>query len=313
MERQGTNRPDLAQIALEYSTDLGFLMGAEIFPFFYVDEEEATFDKIATSQATKVVGNIKIGRKGTAAEIEHETTEDSYKCETYGLKEFTDYREKANLDKRFNTQAGKTRLLTRHVMIEYEKRVKALAFDAASTFVSYTGAVGTEWNNSGNPYNDIQDAKLTLIQNLGGVIDPGYELCLAISDKVAKEVRKNSNVKALLSGGQYSDDDMAKISNERLAGILDVDKVFSSPAQDGGSDIWDDEYALLFLRRTDEDLEAGVQCARTMVWTVVERSPYDVTTWGSEDPEGIWVRVRHHVDEKVLTAAAGYLMSNIHT
>lgn len=314
MEHQGTNRPDLRDAALEYSTALTHLMGTQILPVYSTPDAKGEFDKVAVSEALKTVGNLKRARKAAYPEIEHVTTSDTFDAIEYALAEPLDrHQDKARLDKVFDTETAITNLLVLHLMIEHERRVAAAVFNA-TTFASYTAGVSTEWNNAGNPYDDVQDTLLTLKRNVGGVIAPGSEICLAFSEAVFNNVVQNSNVKALLGGGQYSANDATVATPQRLASILGVNRVLVSPAQYNATDIWDDEYAMLFIRRTDSELRNGIQMGRTFIVDDAENmSPWGAETFSENNPPNNYVAVWHQTAEKILTLQAGYLLSNITT
>ena len=317
MENQGTNRRDLQDAVLEYAQDMSAqFMASEVLPVYLVMDAKGEFDKVAVAEAKKSAGNLKRGRKAAFAEIEHVTTSDTYACIEYALKEGIDLHQDLQALDMLGEEIDISNLLVLHLLRAYEQRVAAQLFNA-TTFAGFTGAVGTEWTGAGNPVEDIQDAKLTLLQQLGGVIAPGSELCLTVSDKVRKTLIQNSNVQALLSGGNGAESARnLNPADDQLASILDIGRFQHSPAQVDGVDIWDDEYALLHIRRTDQRLKSGVQLGRTFtisdqVSNPTESQPWSAKTWEMEDPPVRNVGVWHSTDEKVLTEEAGYLLSNI--
>ena len=82
-----------------------------------------------------------------------------------------------------------------------EVRAASVLFDATG-FASYTGGVSTEWSStSGTPYTDIQDTILTLKQNMGGVFDGN--LCLAVSEKVYRNMIQTTEIQGLIKGGNF--------------------------------------------------------------------------------------------------------------
>lgn len=313
MNSTATVRTDLGDAVNEFALNSDQFMGLQILPLYPTRTKSSNFDKITVAEALKPVGELKRAAGGKYATVQHVATSDSYACEEYGLEEPIDDGDRQDLDRSFDTENDVANLIATRLLVAYDARVAAMAF-SASVFSGKTAGVSTEWNNSGNPYNDIQDAKLTLLQQLGGIITPGSQVCLAVSEKVRKNIVENSNVKALLAGGQYSERDrVGVVSNERLAAVLGLDAVFASPAQDNGTDVWDDEYALIFVRRTDRLLRSGPQLGRTFQWEQDHSGVYTVETYRDESRRSDIVRVRQFVDEKIFTTAAGYLLSNITT
>ena len=314
MHTTATVRPDIADSLIEYARDSrGQFMGSEIFPVYRTSEKTGDFHKIEVGQATQATGSLVRAPGATYDRIQHVTTSDNYACVEYGIEEAIDDSDRRRLQNYFNCELEAGILCMRHLLLKYEVRVAEIAFDA-STFSGYTGGVSTEWNNSGAPNNDIADTKLTIKQNLGGVIDPGSEWCLAISETVRQNIVQNSNVQSLLRGGTGANEDKyINVQDEALAAVLGVDRLFYSAAQDNGSDVWDDEYALLFVRRGDNLLTAGPQLGRTFMWETDAPETALVETYRDEARRSDVIRVRQNVDEKLLMVEAGYLLSNIST
>jgi hypothetical protein len=319
-EFQGTNRRDLADAVLEYTTDLSQFIGSSVLPPYFVESLKGEFDKVAVSEGTKTTGNLKRGRKGKFPTIEHVTTSDTFACVESALSEGMDrHLDPAALGRVLRGEIDISQLLALHLMRAYEVEAAAAVFNT-STFTA--NDVGTEWNNSGNPVNDIQDAKLSLIQQLGGAMPPDAEICLALSSKVRKEIIQNSNFQALLAGGNGGA--AARNLNPAdsvIADILDVNQFFHSPAQNDGADIWDDEYAMLFIRRQeigDGALLRGVQMGRTFMVSDEANdpsvaNPWNAATWDEDNPPVRTVGVWHIKQEKILTTEAAYLIGNVHT
>jgi len=314
MHSTATIRGDLADAVREYSASLnGQFMGLDILPLLDVTEKSGTFGKIAISQATKRVSGLKRAPTTAYKRTEHQVTTDTYTCEEYGLEEPVDDSQARDLDKYFDCEVEAAQLVELNLRREQEVRIAAAVFNA-TTFTSYTGNVGTEWSAAaGTPYADVQDTILTLKQNLGGVIPAGAEICLAVSEKVYRNVVQTTEIKGMRGGGNGAkrSDFQRPPDAQELASILGVSQVFYSSAQVDGADIWDDEYAMLFLRYSGQSLKSVPHLGRTFMWVDDCPEAALVETYREEQTRSDIVRVRQHVDEKLLVTAAGYLLANI--
>ncbi len=314
MNSTATVLPDIADGIKEYSAGLTQYMGLELMPPLPVQRKSADFHKIAVAQATQATGSLVRAPGASYAQIQHTTTTDSYACVEYGLEEPIDDGDALELAPNFDAEMAAAELNARHLREAQETRIATLLFNA-STFSGFTSDVGTEWSDSGGtPVADVRDIKRTLLQNLGGEIGPGAEICLAFSTLVRDQILATTEFAALVKGGNGGNADrIPEISDPEMARIFRVDRVFHSIAQANGSDIWDDEFALLFVRRTGSltSLRSNVQCCRTFMWAPDAGENIVVDRYRNEGKRSDMVRVRQHLDEKVITAAAGYLLANI--
>jgi hypothetical protein len=313
MKSNAALRPLLSQTCSEYGMNLtSQFMGLDILPPSVEASKTGTFTRLVIENVTNGTGT---GLRAPAAGYERSDStfeETTYTTKEYGLEEPTDDSEAARYSQVMDYEREVSELLTYRLMRLHEKRVAAKVFNT-TTFSGFTGAVSDEWSGTtSTPYNDINDAILTLKRQLGGVTG-NSELCLAMSELVFRQIVKTTQIQGKILGGDGSTVD--KVSNEtmiapaRLASILGIDRVVISAAQDGGSDIWDDEYALLYYRSAGRSLR-DAQIGRTFMWDEAN-NPYTVESYRDEAIRGDIMRVRHHTDENVFVARAGYLFSNV--
>lgn len=306
-------RPMLADTCSEYAAGLeNQFMGLEILPPSLEGDDKGTFARLVIENVTNGTGS---GRRAPGAGYERTDStfeETTFTTKEYGLEETLDDSEAKRYETYLDAEREISNIVTYKLMRLHEKRVAAKVFNA-TTFSGYTGAVSDEWSGAtSTPYQNVQDAILTLKRQIGGVLG-NSELCLAMSEKVFRNVVKTTEIQGKILGGDGSSVDKVSgydmIGAARLASILGVDKVIYSPAQDGGSDIWDDEYALLFYRSMGRNLRE-VQIGKTFLWNEAG-APYTVETYRDEPVRSEVIRVRHHTDENVFTPMAGYLFSNV--
>ena len=303
-------RPDLQDAIRLYAGDLSSqFMATQILPVKKVNVKSAAFGKLDITNITKTSGN---GKKASGAGYERqsgEITNDNYSCSKYGFEEPVDDDEAKEMAAYFESEIESSQLATFRAMRAQEIRAAALLFNT-SNFAGHTDSVSTEWSNvAGTPYTDIQGKILSLKQGLGGVLNG--EICLATSEKVMRNIIKTTEIKAMRKGGAGSVLDKVTPTAAELAVILGLDKVFYSAAQNGGVDIWDDEYALLFVRSTADSLKASVQLGRTFLWTQSTPDIVTIESYRDEEVEANIVRAKQNVHEKIFSYAAGFLFQNI--
>jgi hypothetical protein len=306
-------RPDLNDAVLEYAQALNSqYMGLQLLPIMDSDVRNASFAKIAVSEVTKPVGDLKRSATASYDRVVTEVTSDTFDCEEYGIEELIDDGESNFISNYFDAETATAQLLVHRAMRTQEKRIATLLFNA-TTFAGYTGSVTNEWDDKTNatPFDDISDTILTLKQNVGGVVEG--EICLAVSEKVFRNIYETDQIKALRRGGNGASIDRLAPDHAELARILNVAQVYSSPSQDNGADIWDDEYALLYIRSTagSASLRSQIQLGRSFLWTQDTPDNMVMETYRAEDRRSNVLRARQYIDEKVLTVQAGYLLSNI--
>ncbi|MFA5436340.1 MAG: hypothetical protein WC372_09925, partial [Candidatus Neomarinimicrobiota bacterium] len=246
--------------------------------------------------------------------MDYQTASHSYACHERGLEDLVDSSQEADVEEDFDAELDMARNLYFNSQLLQEIRIAGIVFNG-TTFASYTGNVGTEWDNSGNPYTDVKDTVATLLANVGGALPAGIEICLAVSDTVFGHIEANSAINAKRGGGtgaRAKIDDKLALQEAELARILGIDRVFRSRAQADGADVWDDEYAMLFLRHIGRSV-AVPQLGRTWLWTRDCPENNLVESYRAENRRSTVVRVRQYTDEDIMNVRCGYLLGNIST
>jgi len=316
MHNIATTRPDLTDVVKEYSdASPNEFMAERILPVFGTPNYNDTFWKLDVTQKTKTAPiDLERAPGGTYKAVDFAVESDSYTTEDKGLKAYIDDREKNQYKDAFDAESETAMLVQNFINIEKEKSAAALLF-SASNFAGHTSGVGTEWSNAaGTPFADINGKIKTLKDQVGGTIGQA-KMCLAVSEKVFRNILDTTEIKAKIKGGDASEQDKVFKADEagakRLANILNIDEVYFSNSQDNGTDIWDDEYALLFLKSDSRALKSAVQLGRTFLWEVESVELPVVETYREEDKRSDVVRVRHDSVQKIFTYRAGYLLGNI--
>jgi hypothetical protein len=297
-------------------------MAGDIFPIMDVASKSGSYGVIPVENVTDETGDGKRSPKSGYQRNESSVETANYDCVEYGFEEPLDDSNEEDLKQILDAEREVTFLNVHRLLRVKEIRAAAVAFNA-TTFSSQTAGVSTEWSSaSGTPYSDIQDIMLTLKQQVGGVLPMGAEVCVAMSEKVYRNAVQTTEIQGKILGGDGSTVDKTPstsrdiLSRDRFARILGVDRVFSSAAQKEvngtASDIWDDEYCLIFIRNTGGLVRRMTpQLGRTFNWANDGGNPYTVEQYREESVRSDIFRARHQVQEKIVNLNAGYLLSNI--
>jgi hypothetical protein len=319
MQSTAVLRPLLQTSVGEYSDSLlGQFMAPEVLPNMMVDAKTGTYGVVPIENVTDQTGSGKRAPGSGYERNESEVETATYSCEEYGFEEPLDDSNAKDIAQILNSEREIANLNAFRLARVREIRAAAAVFNT-STFTA--NAVSVEWDNaSGTPYQDIQDSILSLKNAVGGALPPGAEICLAVSEKVYRNMVKTTEIQGKIKGGDGStiDKDPSTsadiIATDRLARILGIDRVFHSNAQNNSADIWNDEYAMLFIRNVGGIQERmQPQMGRSMLWVDDSPSEFTVEEYREENRRSSIFRVRHQLDEKIVVPAAGYLLSNITT
>jgi hypothetical protein len=306
-------RPDLGELAYEYmlSPSTMGLMGLDILPIFEVDEKSADYPVIPQEAVLKVQEVMRADR-GNYPRSDWQFETKTYACEERGWEELVGDDEWKNYSRFFDLQQESMARAMFVILLAQEVDIATLIFDT-STFSGATSSVTTEWSTaaSATPRADINTAKQAML------IQPDS---LAISYKVFLNLVNTDEVKDAL---KYTNPiEMGGLEAQRamVAQYLGLDNVFVSNAKKDTkkkgvsasvSDVWDDEYALVFKRAEGASMR-NPALGRTFLWT--PDSPNVLTTeeYREDQTRSNVYRVRHNADEVVQFATGcGYLLQNI--
>jgi hypothetical protein len=319
MQSTAVIRPLLQTSVGEYSDSLlGQFMAPDVLPNMMVDAKTGTYGVVPIENVTDQTGSGKRAPGSGYERNESEVETATYSCEEYGFEEPLDDSNAKDIAQILNSEREIANLNAFRLARVREIRAAAAVFNT-TTFTA--NAVSVEWDNaSGTPYQDIQDSILSLKNAVGGALPPGAEICLAVSEKVYRNIVKTTEIQGKILGGDGSTVDKTPstsadiIATDRLARILGIDRVFHSNAQNNSADIWNDEYAMLFIRNVGGIQERmQPQMGRSMLWVDDSPSEFTVEEYREENRRSSIFRVRHQLDEKIVVPAAGYLLSNITT
>jgi len=306
---KGTPRMDLADAMSEFdSTDKG-LIALDVLPGFGVKKKAATVSVISRENLkrakTKHANGAAFARVGLSA------GDLSYSCVDHGLETPVTDVDRENYASDFDADVAATDLITNKILIEREIRVATKAFDTAvfTGAALYTDVSSAPWDTVTSALIAHVDAAIQKVRANSGVKADS----MAIGAVTLSNMKLNTGVKAMFPGAPLITLEM--ICNA-LAAILGLKNIFvgegiydgEAEGQDfSGSDIWSDDYALIFKKHNGAHLkETGL--GRSMQWNPFSGEEIAPTSYREEQTESDIIRVRDFVDEKVFNPYCGHLL-----
>jgi len=315
-------RPDLERGLEEFNLAMdrqGFI-GHRILPVFQTGEKSGTFGKVTLESLLQTRATERAPGSGYARgnwQFETET----FATAEHGAEEPVDDNDRRAYAKWVNVDQIATQRAFDAVLRNAEIRAAAAIYNTTTwTGAALTTAITHEWDDASNavPITDVNAAKQKVWDGTGM-----YPNALVINRKVFNNLRNCTSVKSAISasGAGYATR-QRDISVEMLKAVFDLDYILvagsaKNTAKEGQSasisSIWSDEYAMVCKICTTGDLqEPGL--GRTFNWAGDGgRAEGLVEEYREEQTRSKIIRVRHQVQEKILYAACGHLLSNVTT
>ncbi len=207
------------------------------------------------------------------------------------------------------------------VMINAEQRVADAVFNTTTwSGGALTTAVTNEWDDAPNatPITDVEAAVQKVYDGSGL-----WANALVINRKVFRNLRNCDQViERINSSGAGSPSKPSDVTEAMLAAVFDLPNIIvaggsKNTAKEGQAatpgQIWSGEYAMVCVVANSNDMRQPC-IGRTFHWSADGSSiTGTVETYRDETIRGDVVRIRHDVDELLLYAQAGHLLSNITT
>jgi len=302
-------RQDIGDVLQENNLGAGQFVGNVIMPIMPVGVRAGEFAKIAFATAKTKAVDDKKASGGNYNEVKHEVTSDTFTCLKRGLIEAVSDDDALVLGKYFDAEVSAADFCRYYLMLNREARVAAIAFSPA-VMASYTAGVTVKWSTlaTATPVADCDLAIETITKNLNGMVS-GPTKIVGVGNISARRYLKNTtDIKGrVFAGGNVG----TTISDPQLAEILGLDEIHFSAAARGGSDIWNAGRFGIYVVSESTNLRSVAQFGRTMLWRDSTPTDMMVESYRDEAREADMVRVKHNSTEKLLTARAGYLLTNI--
>ena len=317
-----TLRPDIAESFMEFdlAMDARGFVSNQVFPVVEVASQSGNYGKIPIEQLLQERDTKRAPGSGYARG-NFTFTPATYACEEHGAEEPVDDRESAMYRDYFNAEVIAAARAYSSVLRNAEQRVADAVFNA-TTFSSFTTAITNEWdsNHTANavPVTDVEAAVSSVYDQCGM-----WANALIINRKVFRNLLQLDQIRdRISSSGAGTSEAAGNITTQQLAEVFNLDYVIVAGASKNGAtegqtadptQIWSDEYAMVCKVATSSDFKEPC-IGRTFHWSEDGSSiGGTVETYRDESVRSDITRVRHDVDEIVLYAEAGHLLSNVTT
>lgn len=317
-----TLRPDLAESFMEFdlAADQAGYVGTSVFPVVNVDSQAGVFGKIPIEELLQNSDTKRAPGSGYNRGDFNFTTS-TYACQEHGHEEVVDDREAKMYAQYFDAEVVSTARAYNAVLRNAEKRIADAVFNTTTwTGASLTTAITHEWDDAANsvPITDVEAAVQKIYDNSGL-----WANALVINRKVFRNIRNSASViDRINSAGAGNPSKPSDVTTAMLAQVFDLQHILvaggtQNTANEGQaaslSPVWSGEYAMVCKIATSGDFKEPC-IGRTFHWSEDGSSVGGtVESYRDESVRGEIVRVRHDVDEVVLYAEAGHLLSNVTT
>lgn len=305
-----TRQNDIGDILHENMLGAGQFIGGKVMLPMSVDEQNGRFDKLAFSEISTIPVDDLAGDSSESNEIQHEYTTDTYETVERRLKEFTADRSNKKMDS-FDVVLDDSKIVHYRLMVRWEKRIADIVFDAANEFASFKTAVTTPWSTSATatPVADIETAKQAIIDQMNGLAE-NIKL-VGIGNRQARiDLVKSADIKDRWQG-TGTKQSMANPSNDQLADALGLDEVWFSRLQLSGAQIWNKDQFGIYIVSDSPQMKSAPRVGNSFYWNENSPSMWNVDSWRWIDPDGTYTRVQTDSVEKLITARAGHLLTNV--
>lgn len=309
-------REDLGAIAYEYTENArnGFI-GLSLMPIFESAVQTAEYPVIPLEALLKMP-DVNRTPEGNYNRGGWKFETDLFKCKEKGWEEPVDDVEAELYARFFDAETVSTERAVKIIERAQEKRIQGI-LQNTSNFSN--AAVTTEWDTSATctPRSDVFTAKEAMRTSAGVIPNVGAcSMVVLNSLLLAAEIQdalKYTN--PLEMGGLEAQ--LAQLAKYFGLDRLEVAGAQYDSAKQGQTavlaDLWDDEYFGLYnVSSGGLDLREPV-VGRTFLWTGDSPQNTVVESYRDETVRGDIIRVRHNVDEEIIYAGAGYLLTNITT
>jgi hypothetical protein len=309
-------RPDLGAIAYEAMLDPSDFIADLVLPIFETPEQSGDYPKIKVEQFLKSTDTRRAPRAGYSRD-DWEFDTGNFACEDHGHEEPLDDVEARMYARYFDAETVSVERAVNKMRLAREIRVAAML--QSTGIITATGAVTTEWDTLATctPKSDVKGAIDALRASRG--IMPNAAI---MSYKVFQNVLMSTELKTYL---QYTSPHLIETEQaqkDMLAKYFGLQQIIVGKALKDSADkgitasiaeVWDDEYVLVARIGTNaRDLREPC-IGRTFLWTGDSPQQLMVEQYREEAKRSSIYRVRNNVDEAIVYAGAGYLLSNITT
>jgi len=305
---RGTPREDLGVAFHEYDTSVEGFVADLALPPVTVGKKAATMGVITRENIKRANADHANGAAFNRVTLISE--DKSYACVDHGLEGQLTDEDRATYETDYDAEYETVQSATRKMYIEREIRVAAAMFNTTT----FTGAA-LFTDNSGSPWDNIATAiiaqviaaKTRVRLNCGVMPDT-----MLIGQTSLENLLLNTQIRAQFPGANLITLAMIQQALSAIFGLqnLIVGKVGYDSADEGqdfsGSEIWSDDYALIYKRHTGGRATPGL--GRNVEWNGVDGGLGQVKEYREEQTESDIYRVRDFSFEWIFDSYFGHLM-----
>lgn len=304
-------RPDLAEVVSEYvfgEAQMRYI-GLKLMPIFETQRKSANFYTQPLAELLKPRSTLRAPRGGYNRG-DWRFSQSSYTCVEQGWEEVVDDEEATNYRTYFDAESVSTQVAIDVILRAQEKRISDGIFTLSANNVS------NKWSSASNatPLADVTAGIKSIRDNTGLMPDT-----MELSYTTYRNVLKTSELKEALKYTQAFEalPDARKV--QMLADYFGIGRIVIGDAIQNTADegqtaslagIWPDAKAVICVTNSSNDLSKPC-LGRTMLWTADSPDNVTVETYREEQARGQVIRVRQNTDEKLVTAAAAYVLGNL--
>lgn len=278
------------------------LVAERIFPVIPVAKES---DKYYIFRKEELIIDKALRAAGAKSkEITWDVDTATYSAEEYALSHLVPDRIVANADHAVRPKITSTQKLTNKILLAQEKRVADVVMSTVN--ITNNGAPSVQWDQaSPNIEGDVDTAKNSVRTNAG--IEP---TSILIPYRVAQIVKRDTTVRNLI---RYTVPGDILLRNGDLPPVLwnlevvvagAIQNTANEAASETLTDVWKDN-VLVFYKEATPSLDA------LSLGYIFRVGNWITKSWRVEDRAGDMVEVGVIEDEKLVAAAAGYLLTNV--
>lgn len=315
-----TLRPELATFEeFDLEMDRQGFIASRVLPVFDAPEQAGSFGKITIESLLQTRETDRAPGAGYSRGS-YKFSKDSFATSEHGAEEPIDDRLRKMYRHYFDAEQVATRRAFDAVLRNQEIRTAAAIYNTTTFTGAMTNALTHEWDDPVNavPITDVETAVRAIYDRTGM-----WANALIINRKQFRNLRNVAQlIERIAASGAGTPTKPTDITTAMLAACFDLQHIIvagssKNTANEGQSaslsQVWSDEYAMVC--RVAETNDMAEPClGRIFHWSEDgSQIGGTVETYRDETIRGDVVRVRHEVQEKILYAEMGQLLSNVTT
>ena len=301
-------RDDLAELFGEYDPSLEGFVTTDVLPERTVTKKAANLSVLKRESKKRV--NADHSNGAAFNRINFAMEDMSYTCASKGLEEQLTDEDRENYATDFDAEFETFQHVQLMTLIEQEIRTAALLFNT-STWTGaalYTDVSAAPWDTVGSGViAQVLAAKEKVRKNTG--VEPDSMLIGPVS---LVNLLNNTGILARFPATTVLTEAILRSSLASIFGLpnLYVGKQTYDSAKEGqtysGSDIWSDDYALIFKKQNGSLRSGGL--GRTIIWSSMTPNNVVAEEYREEQTESTIIRAKQFVEEKVFDPYFGHLL-----